>query len=442
MSIQLSDHFSYGKLMKLTLPSVIMLVFTSLYSVVDGFFVSNYAGKAAFAAVNFIMPVLWVVGSIGFMLGTGGSALIAKTMGEGDRERANKIFSMVVYISIFAGVVLAAVGILLLRPIASLLGADGALLENSVRYGRIILLATPAYVLQFEFQCLFATANKPVLGLVITVAAGLTNTVLDALFVAVLPWGLEGAAVATFIGQFVGGVLPILYFARKNGSLLKLGKLYFNGREFLQVCLNGSSEMLSNISASVVGMLYNFQLLKYLGEDGVSAYGVLMYLGMIFSAIFFGYTVGTAPVISFHFGKANRDELRSLKRKCLVIIAISSLLMFGLAIGLSEFLSYVFVGYDKALFELTVHAFYIYSLSFLFFGFTIFTSSFFTALNDGPVSAAISFLRTVVFQAGGILLFPLILKAEGIWWSIVISEALALFTSAVFLRIFKKKYQY
>ena len=265
---------------------------------------------------------------------------------------------------------------------------------------------------------------------------------LDALFVAVLPWGLEGAALATFIGQFVGGVLPILYFARKNGSLLKLGKLYFNGREFLQVCLNGSSEMLSNISASVVGMLYNFQLLKYLGEDGVSAYGVLMYLGMIFSAIFFGYTVGTAPVISFHFGKANRDELRSLKRKCLVIIAISSLLMFGLAIGLSEFLSYVFVGYDKALFELTVHAFYIYSLSFLFFGFTIFTSSFFTALNDGPVSAAISFLRTVVFQAGGILLFPLILKAEGIWWSIVISEALALFTSAVFLRIFKKKYQY
>ncbi len=442
MRIQLSDHFDYKRLIKLTVPSIIMLVVTSIYSVVDGFFISNFAGKVPFAAVNFIMPVLMVVGAVGFMMGTGGGALIAKTMGMRDMKQANRLFSMVVYLSVIMGVALALLGILFLRPIAIALGAEGALLENAVRYGRIVLLATPAFILQFEFQCLFATANKPGLGLAITVAAGVTNGALDALFVAILPWGLEGAALATSIGQCVGGIVPVLYFARKNSSLLRLGKWYWNGRELFQVCLNGSSELLSNISTSIVGMLYNLQLLKYIGEDGVAAYGVLMYVSMIFNGIFIGFTVGAAPVISYHYGAQNLDELKSLKRKCLTIITGAAVIMFALSLLLAKPLARVFVGYDKALFDLTVHAFYIYAISFLLFGFTILASSFFTALNDGPVSAAISFLRTMVFQIAAVLLLPLIWGVEGIWWSVVAAEALAVAVSLAFLKAFQKKYQY
>ncbi len=442
MSIQLSDHFDYKKLIKLTIPSIIMLVVTSIYSVVDGFFISNFAGKTPFEAVNFIMPVLMVVGAVGFMMGTGGGALIAKTMGMQAPEKANKLFSMVVYLSVIMGVALAVLGIVCLRPIAIALGAEGELLENAVRYGRIVLLATPAFILQFEFQCLFATTNKPGLGLAITVAAGVTNGVLDALFVAILPWGLEGAALATAIGQCVGGIVPVLYFARKNNSLLRLGKWYFSGRELFQICLNGSSELLSNISTSIVGMLYNLQLLKYIGEDGVAAYGVLMYVSMIFNGIFIGFTVGAAPVISYHYGAQNLDELKSLKKKCLTVITCLAGAMFALSIVLAKPLATVFVGYDKELFDLTVHAFYIYALSFLFFGFTIFASSFFTALNDGPVSAAISFLRTMVFQVAAVLLLPMLLDVEGIWWSVVAAEVLAVAVSLAFIKVFKKKYRY
>ncbi len=442
MSIRLSDHFGYKKLLKLTVPSIIMLVVTSLYSVVDGFFISNFAGKTAFAAVNFIMPVLMVFGAIGFMMGTGGGALIAKTMGEQDEDRANKIFSMVVYLSAIAGVILAVCGIMFIRPIASVLGAEGELLENCVRYGRIVLFATPAFVLQFEFQCLFATANKPGLGLVITVTAGLVNAILDALLVALLSLGLEGAAIATAIGQLVGGVLPVIYFAGKNNSLLRLGRIYYNRKDLCQVCLNGSSEMLNNISSSVVGMLYNMQLLKYIGEDGVAAYGVLMYVGMIFNSIFIGYSVGTAPVISYHYGAQNTDELKNLKRRCLAVIGGFAVVMFVLSLSLSKPLSSIFVGYDKALFDLTAHAFFIYSLSFLFFGFSIFASSFFTALNDGLISAAISFLRTLVFQVAAILLLPLVFGTDGIWWSVVAAEVLAVAASFWFIKVFKNKYKY
>ncbi len=442
MHIQLSDHFNYKKLIQLTFPSIIMLVVTSIYSVVDGFFISNFAGKTPFAAVNFIMPVLMLFGAVGFMMGTGGGALIAKTMGMRDMTKANKLFSMVVYLSVLMGVILAIVGIIFLRPIAAALGAEGELLENAVRYGSIVLLATPAFILQFEFQCLFATANKPGLGLAVTVSAGVTNMLLDVLFVAVLPWGLEGAAAATSIGQCVGGVVPVIYFANKNNSLLRLGRWYYNGRELFRICLNGASELLSNISTSLVGMLYNLQLLKYIGEDGVAAYGVLMYVSMIFNGIFIGFTVGSAPVISYHYGAQNVNELKSLKRKCLTVITGFAAIMFIVSFALSKPLAGIFVGYDKELFDLTAHAFSVYALSFLFSGFAIFASSFFTALNDGPVSASISFLRTLVFQVVAILILPLVFGVEGIWWSVVIAEILALVVSFTFIMLFKKKYQY
>ena len=440
--IQLSDHFNVGRLLHYTLPSIVMLVFTSIYGVVDGFFVSNFVGKTSFAAVNFIMPFLMILGCVGFMFGTGGGALIALMLGEGKKEKANQLFSLLVLVSLLCGVVLALLGILLLRPIAVLLGAQGQLLEDCVSYGRVILLALPAFILQYEFQCLFATAEKPKLGLYVTVAAGLTNILLDGLFVAVFHWGLEGAAVATALSQCVGGVLPLLYFGRPNSSLLRLTKTRFDGRALAKTCTNGSSELLSNISASVVGMLYNVQLLQYAGEDSVAAYGVLMYVNLVFQAVFLGYSIGTAPIVSYHFGAQNHGELKGLFRRSLLLISLFALAMFASAEILANPLSLLFVGYDKELLEITLRAFLIYSFSFLFSGFAIFGSSFFTALNNGLVSALISFLRTLVFQVLAVLLFPIFWKLDGIWLSIVAAEALAVVVTFAFFGGMGKKYRF
>lgn len=442
MNIQLSDHFNCGRLLRFTMPSIIMLAFTSIYGVVDGFFISNYAGKTPFSAINFIMPFLMILGSCGFMFGTGGGALISKTMGEGKFEKARHLFSLIVYASVISGIVLAVLGMFLLRPLAAALGAEGALLADSITYGRIILLAIPAYVLQYEFQCLFATAGKPALGLYVTIAAGLTNMILDGLFVAVFQWGLEGAAAATAISQCVGGIVPLLYFARPNSSLLQLGKTVFDGKALAKTCTNGSSELMSNIAMSVVSMLYNTQLLKYAGEDGVAAYGVLMYVSMIFQAVFIGYSVGTAPIIGYHFGAHNHRELKVLLQKSLLLTGVFAVLMCSAAYIFARPLSVLFIGYDEELLNLTVRAFSIFSFSFLFSGFAIFGSSFFTALNNGLVSAAISFMRTLVFQTAAVLIFPLFWKMDGIWMSIVAAEIMASAVTAIFLWKNKKKYNY
>lgn len=440
--IQLSDHFSFKKLLRFTFPSILMMIFTPIYSVVDGFFVSNFVGKTPFAAVNFIMPFLMLLGALGFMFGTGGSALIAKTLGEGKPDKAKGLFSLFLYVTLICGVVMAALGIVLIRPIAAWLGAEGTMLEQCVLYGRVILMALPAYMLQYEFQSFFATAEKPQLGLGFTVAAGLTNMALDALFVAVFRWGLVGAAAATALSQAVGGLAPLCYFGRPNASLLRLTKPEFDGRALRKACANGSSELLSNISMSIVGMLYNLQLMKYAGEDGVAAYGVLMYVNMIFLAAFIGYSVGTAPIVGFHYGLGNHSELKSLLRKSLLIVGAFSILMLGLAEGLGGPLARVFVGYDPALFDLTHRGFLIYSFSFLFAGISIFGSSFFTALNNGLVSALISFLRTFLFQTGAVLIFPLLWGIDGVWLSIVAAELMAAVVTALLLIRKREQYQY
>lgn len=440
--IQLSDHFDCKRLLRFTFPSIIMMVFTSIYGVVDGFFVSNYAGKTPFAAVNFIFPVLIILGCPGFMLGTGGSALIAKTMGEGDKKRANQIFSLLIYVGAAAGVVLGAVGIALLPSVAVLLGAEGRLLADCVTYGRIILLAGPCFMLQMEFQCLFATAEKPKLGLTVTVAAGVTNMVLDWLLVGVLRWGLVGAAAATAVSQAVGGVIPLIYFARENSSLLRLTRCPFDGAVLLKTCANGSSELMSNISMSVVSMLYNGQLMAKAGEDGVAAYGVLMYVSMVFQAIFIGYAVGTAPVVGYHHGAGNRGELKGLLRRSVLLIGGFSAAMCLAGETLGRPLSVIFVGYDPELLDMTAHAFAIFSVAFLFSGFAIFGSSFFTALNDGLTSALISFLRTLVFQCAAVIIFPILWGLDGIWWSIVAAEVMAVAVTLAFLTAKRKKYGY
>ena len=440
--IQLSDRFNYKRLLRFSFPSIVMVVFTSIYGVVDGFFVSNYAGKTPFAAVNFIMPVLMILGCIGFILGTGGSAIISKKIGENDIKKANEIFSMLVYVSIIMGIILMVLGLISIRNVVILLGAEGRLLEDCVTYGRIILLAIPFFILQYEFQCLFVTAAKPGLGLFITIASGASNMMLDALFVAVFNWGLIGAATATAVSQLVGGILPLIYFGRKNTSMLRIKKFKWDFRALVKACTNGSSELMNNISMSIVSMLFNARLMKYAGEDGVASYGVLMYVSMVFQAVFIGYSVGTAPLISYNYGARNQDEVKGLLKKSVVIIGSFSVVMFASGEILSRPLSLIFVGYDKTLLKMTVHAFTIFSVSFLFSGLNIFGSSFFTALNDGFTSALISFLRTMIFEIGAVIVLPIFFELDGIWCSVVAAEVMALIVTAAVLVIKRKKYNY
>ena len=441
-NIKLSDHFSYKRLIRFTIPSIVMLVFTSVYGVVDGLFVSNFVGKTSFAAVNLIMPVLMILGCIGFMFGTGGGALIAMKLGEGKADKANEIFSLIITVSAVSGVILAALGVAFIKPISVMLGADGKMLDNCILYGRIILAALPFYILQYEFQCLFATAGKPKLGLYVTIAAGVTNMILDALFVAVFSWGLAGAAIATSISQFVGGAIPLIYFAKKNTSLLKLCRFKFDLGVLAKTCSNGVSEFMSNVSASIVGILYNMQLMKYAGENGIAAYGVIMYVNFIFQAIFIGYSVGSAPIVGYNYGSGNKKELKNILKKGLVIIVTSAVLMFVLGQALSTPLSKLFVGYDEELFNITVYGFTIFSFSFLFSGFPILGSSFFTALNNGFISAVISFLRNMVFQIVAVLILPVFFGLNGVWLSVVTAEFLAMLSTAIFLIAKKKKYGY
>ncbi len=419
-----------------------MMIFTSVYGVVDGIFVSNFVGKTPFAAINLIMPICMLFGALGFMIGTGGSALVSKNLGEGDREGANKVFSLLVYVSVALGAALSAHGFAFAEPMSRLLGAEGEMLENCALYGRILFLSLVPFILQNVFQSFLVVAERPKLGLGITVAAGITNIILDALFIVVFEWGLAGAVAATAISQTVGGIIPLIYFFVSDKNQLRLGKTSFNGKAILNTCANGSSEMMTNVSLSLVNILYNFQLMRMIGEDGIAAYGVIMYVNFIFIAAFIGYSIGCAPIISFHYGAENSDELKNLRQKSLVVVLSGSLCMTALGIVLSGTLSSIFVGYDAELNALTQRAFFMYSFSFLFVGFNIFESAFFTALNNGAVSALLSFLRTLLFQVICVLCLPLILGTDGIWLSVVFAEGIAVILGIVFLVALRRKYRY
>lgn len=442
MTIQLSDHFTYGKLIKFTIPSIVMMIFTSIYGVVDCIFVSNYVGKTPFAAINLIWPVCMILGVVGFMIGTGGCAYVSKLLGEGEDKRANQIFSMLIYVSVAVGLVLAISGFAYMRKLAVALGAEGEMIGDATSYGRILMVSLVFFIIQNEFQSFFVAAEKPQLGLAVTVAAGLTNIVLDALFIVGFDKGLAGAAWATAISQIVGGVIPLIYFICSKNSKLKLGRAILDMRALGKTCTNGSSEMMTNLSMSVVSMIYNFQLLKLAGEDGVAAYGVIMYISFIFVAIFIGYSVGSAPIISYNFGSGNDAELKNMYKKSMTLVFVASIVMTVLGIALSGILSKIFVGYDEALFAMTKRAMVIYSFSYLIMGFNIFGSSFFTALNDGLVSALISFLRTLLFQVVAVLLLPIWLGLDGIWFAVVVAEVLALMVTGYFIVTKRKKYKY
>lgn len=442
MKIQLSEHFTYKTLIKFTIPTIIMMIFTSIYGVVDGIFVSNCVGSDAFAAVNLIMPVLMILGTVGFMIGSGGSALIAKTIGEGKKEKANEYFSMLIYLLIIIGLILSIVGIIAIRPISGLLGAKENILEDCITYGRVLLIFLIPFILQNCFQNFLVVAEKPTFGLIISIIAGITNMILDFVFIYVLKMGVFGAAAATGISQLVGGVIPLVYFIRKNNSPLKIIKAKFERKAIWQSCTNGSSEMLTNLSMSLVNMLYNIQLMKYAGSDGVVAYGIIMYIGFVFSGTYLGYSMGTAPIIGYHYGAENTEELKSLLKKSLKLIAITSIVMTGLAEISSKLLASIFVSYNAELLDMTTNAIRLFAISYIISGFNIFASSFFTALNNGLVSATISFLRTLVFQVAMILILPLIFGLNGIWLAVVVAETLALIVSIIFLVYNRKNYKY
>lgn len=442
MRIQLSDHFTYNKLLRYAFPSIIMMVFISLYGIMDGLFVSNFAGKTPFAAISLILPFVMAMGSFGYMIGTGGAAIVAKTLGEGQCDKANQIFSMLIGFTAVSGIVLTVIGLLLVRPTAMAMGAAGDLLENSVLYGSIMLSFQTAFMVQTVFQSMFPVAEKPKLGLALTVTSGMIDILLNALFIIVFGWGIVGAAVSTIIGQIIGSAVPILYFLRPNDSLLRLVKPVFDGKAILKACSNGSSELMTALSSSVVGVLCNLQLMKFAGENGIAAYGVIIYANYIFYAVFIGYSMGCAPIISYHYGAANHLELKNLYRKSLIIIGSGSILLTAAAILFSGSIARFFVGYDPVLLNMSQRAFALYSVSFLICGFNIFGSAFFTALNNGMISAAISFGRTLLFQAMAIMVLPAIIGLDGIWLAVVVSETMALALAVFFFIQKKKQYHY
>ncbi len=442
MNIQLSDHFTYRRLIRFVIPSVAMMILTSIYGVVDGLFVSNFVGKTPFAAVNLVIPFTMILGAFGFMLGTGGTALVAKTLGEGRQEEANRIFSMLIYFALGLGVLLTIFGIAVLKRIVIKMGADDAMLRHCMIYGRIVLLGIPFYMLQNMFQNFLIAAEKPQLGLIVTIAAGVTNMVLDALFIAVLGWGVAGAAAATALGQCVGGLIPFVYFARKNSSRLALVKTKLLGGALRRTCTNGSSELVSNISMSSVGMLYNAQLMKVAGENGVAAYGVILYVNFIFIAIYLGYAYGSAPIVAFNYGAGKKAELQNVLKKSLKLLLGTGIVLLSIGVLFAGVLSGLFVGYDAQLYAMTVRGLRFYAVSFLLSGFNIYGSSFFTALNNGVVSAAISFLRTVVFEVAAVLILPLFFGLDGVWCAITVAELASILITIGAFSALRKRYQY
>lgn len=442
MRIRLSDHFTYRRLIRFTIPSICMMIFTSIYGVIDGLFVSNFVGTKQFAAINFILPLIMVLAATGAMLGTGGAAIIGKTLGENEHKQANEYFSMIVYAAFISGIVLLIIGMIIIKPVVFALGAEGKLAEYSILYGRISLVTIPFYMMQFLFQVLFVTAEKPELGFRVTVIAGVTNIVLDALFIAVFKWGLVGAAVATGISEMLGGLLPIIYFARKNDSLLALTKTRFYGRVLLKSCTNGISEFLSIVAQSIVTVLYNWQLLRLMGDDGVAIYGIIGYVAYLFYSVFFGFSTGCAPIISYNYGAKNHDEMKNIFKKCVTFMVAAGICICILIEACAKPLALCFLSNDPELIGIAVRGIRIYSIAFIFIGFNTFSSYLFTALNNGFASAVIQGVRTLILEGGFVVLLPVIFGIDGIWCAVDGAEIIAMFIGAAFIIAYRKRYQY
>lgn len=443
MAVKLSEHFTYKKLLKATLPSIFMMIFVSLYTIVDGIFVANFVGETALSAVNLMSPFCMIIGSLGFMMGAGGAALTAKTLGEQNKKKAQKVFSCCVYFTIILGFVISLTAFIFMKQIAVRLGADEQMLPLCVTYGRILIAAEVAFMLQNMFQNFFMVAEKPGMGFAMSVAAGVVNMVLDALFIVVFKWGIVGAAIATITGQIVGAVAPMVYFlSKKNNTSIRFVKTKLDFRVLLKTCTNGSSELLSQVASSVVGIVYNLKLMQLIGQDGVVTYGIIMYISFIFTAVFFGYSIGSAPMIGYNLGAQNSAELKNVLKKSLVVIISFGAVLTAISVGFARPLCMIFVRDNARLLALATKGVQLYCAAFILMGLNIFASSFFTALNNGLVSAILSTVRTLIFQIGAVLILAAVIGADGIWIAVIISEGLALVMSVAFLIANKKKYQY
>lgn len=440
--IQLSDHFTYGRLIRFVVPSVAMMVFTSIYSVVDGFFVSNYVGVTGFAAINLMLPILMFFSCLGFLFGTGGTAIVSRTFGEGNPERANSYFSLICYAILITGVAVTVVTIIIMPWVVTRLGATGQLREYAILYGRITMLSTPLYMMQTASQSFFAAAERPQMGMYMTIAGGLTNIGLDYILVAKLGYGLIGASVATTVTEGVSGLVALVFFMAPNGSLLRIGKTAFNGKVLTEACANGASELMSSLSSTVVGVLCNYQLMRFGGENGIAAYGVIMYVGFVFISMFLGYAFGVAPVVGYNYGAENHSELRNVLVKSLTLIGAAGVAMAALAQIFAGAIGQIYVGYNAELLEMTVHGMKIYMLSYLVCGFNIFGSAFFTALSNGKVSAVLSAMRSFVFQAVCLIVLPMFLEITGVWSATLLAEGLTVIMTATVLIRLRERYHY
>ena len=443
MTIELSGHYGYGRLIKATLPMALMMIIVSVYSIVDGYFISNWAGSDAFAGMNLIWPPIAVVGAIGLMVGTGGSALVSKTFGEGHPEEARRIFTMMIRLTVIAGVILGTICFILMPWLAKVLGADEAMIPHAILYGRILIIVLPAYMLQMAFQPFFMVAERPHFGTALSILSGVTNIILDALFVAVFSWGLTGAALASCAGILLNAGIPIWFFSSKrNKTQLCFVPTRLDWKKILKSCSNGISEFVGSIALSVVSMCYNWQLMRYIGANGVSAYGIIMYLGFIFAAIFIGYNMGVSQIIAYNYGAGNKPELRSLLKKSLVIIGLVGVVITALAELSADVIADIFVGYDAELRDLTAYATRVYMLSFLICGFNMFCSAWFTSLNNGIISAIGAFVRTLVFEFACVFILPMLFGIEGIWVAVNVAELLSLFLTISLIIGFRKRYGY
>lgn len=447
MPVSISEHFTYRKIARATIFPIMLMVFISLYSVVDGIFIANCSNNNAFAAVNLIFPLIMIIGSIGFMLGTGGTALVSKYLGEGNKDKANKTFSLIIYTTFVFGVIFSIIGFFLVKPVVNLmaslsLDSTEEMKEYAVLYGRVMMLGQIAFMMQNVFHSFFMVAEKGKMAFLFTLIAGISNIIFDALFIAVLKMGILGAALGTIIGYVIGGIGPLIYFIFKKDLPIRLCRTNIDFKDLFQAIYNGMSEFISNIAMNLVSVIYNAQLLKAFGVNGISAYGIIMYLSFVFAAIFIGYSIGMAPAVGYNYGAKNNKELRNILRKSMRAMLVLGIAMFTLSVSTAYPFAYLFSRGEKELIDLTVHATLIYSLAYLAFGFSMFSSSFFTALNNGAVSTIISLTRTLVFQIGMILLFPLIFGPNALWWALVVGELLNVVLDSIFLLINKKKYGY
>ena len=443
----LSDHFTYRKIFRMTIAPILMMIFTSLYVVVDGLFIANFVGKDAYAGENLIFPIIMIIGGIGFMFGTGGSALSAKLLGEGKKEEANQVFSMLLVFTFLVGIIVSIGGYFLVETFAHGMAsitedATDEMVKEAITYGKILIIGQAIFMLQNYFQSFLLVDERSRLGFIATLCAGIGNIILDFLFIVVFKLGVAGAALGTISGYFVGAIIPFIHFIKNKNGLIEFKLTRFKARPILKSCFNGSSEFVNNISSSIVGIVFNIQLLKFMGQNGVAAYGTIAYVSFLFVSIFIGYSIGMAPVISFNYGAENHDELKNVLRKSLIIIFIMELFMVLISFTCARPLAMLFSSGNNDLEELTINALRICSLAFIFTGIGIFTSSFFTALNNGALSALNAFMRTLVFQIAFILLLPLIFGASGIWWAIIFADCAAFILAIACLIWKRKQYHY